>query len=93
MDKMKPNESKAAEFDLRQWATKEKYFVTTDTRDRFQGLFEGRIDGFAKACNLIEAEIKKDMGEPGNSETDSTKANILDFIQQLKQPKAEGSHD
>lgn len=51
---------KTAEFDLVRWATKEKYFVTMDTRDKFSGLFEGRVEGFYKALDLVLEEFEKE---------------------------------
>jgi hypothetical protein len=50
-------EKKTDDFNLQQWASKEKYLVSPLNRERFSGLVQGRIEGFNKAFDLLMAKL------------------------------------
>jgi hypothetical protein len=64
---MTNDSSKAiAEFDLRQWASKEKYFAINN-KEHFSGLVQGRIQGFNKALDLVMEEASKQFYKIGDA--------------------------
>lgn len=51
-----------SEFNLQQWASKEKYFAI-NTKEHFAGLVQGRIQGFNKALDLLMQLAKEEYGD------------------------------
>jgi hypothetical protein len=63
------------EFNLQQWASKEKYFAIK-TKEHFSGLVQGRIQGFNKALDLVMEEFSRGMLDM----PEETPEGVMDYV-------------